>query len=106
MFGKPEWFKQKQIGWGLTPVSWQGWIYSAVWLSVISLPFLILMRQGLLFESLIWLGASLVAVVVDVRWILKDLKGAAEKEDVLYIDEDETVSEQFATRNFDFRLRR
>ncbi len=29
----------------------------------------------------------------------------AAEDDVLYIDESETLSEQFATRNFEFRLR-
>lgn len=27
MFGKPHGFKPRRFGWGLTPVSWQGWIY-------------------------------------------------------------------------------
>lgn len=29
MIGKPEWFKKKKFGWGLTPVTWQGWVYVA-----------------------------------------------------------------------------
>jgi cobalamin synthase len=28
MIGKPEWFKRrKYTGWGLTPKTWQGWVY-------------------------------------------------------------------------------
>jgi len=25
------WFKQKSYGWGWTPVTWQGWVVTAVW---------------------------------------------------------------------------
>lgn len=29
MIGKPEWFRRrKYTGWGLTPVTWQGWAYT------------------------------------------------------------------------------
>lgn len=28
MIGKPEWFKRRKYsGWGLTPCTWQGWVY-------------------------------------------------------------------------------
>ena len=27
MIGKPEWFTRKKIGWGITPATWQGWLY-------------------------------------------------------------------------------
>ena len=43
------------------------------------------------------------ALVWDVRQILAAM--GPTDEDVLYIDETETLSEQFATRKFDFRLR-
>ena len=29
MFGKPNWFRPKTFGWGLTPITWQGWAYTA-----------------------------------------------------------------------------
>ena len=106
MFGKPEWFKETQVGWGLIPISWRGRVYVAIWLVVILFPFLLLFQQGLGLESLVWLGASLFAVVVDARWILREMKGMQNTDEVLYIDGNETVSEQLATREFDFRLRR
>ncbi len=29
MFGNPKWFKRRKYsGWGLTPASWQGWVYT------------------------------------------------------------------------------
>ena len=39
MIGKPEWFvRRKYMGWGLMPVTWQGWVYSAC----VILPFAVL----------------------------------------------------------------
>ena len=35
MFGKPQWFREKKLGWGLTPVTWQGWVYALVWAAVL-----------------------------------------------------------------------
>jgi hypothetical protein len=106
MFGKPEWFKQTQVAWGLTPNAWQGWLYAAIWLLVVSIPTIVLFLNSLTVESVIWMAASLVAVTLDLGAILKAMKGEQTDEDVLYIDESETVSEEFATRNYDFHLRR
>jgi hypothetical protein len=104
MFGKPEWFQEKRIGWGLKPVSWQGWTYSATWLAVIALPFFGLLIQGLVAEALIWMAATVSTVLWDVRSILREKK-VDQVEDVLYIDEDESLSPTFASRKFNFRLR-
>lgn len=103
MFGKPDWFKKKQRGWGITPICRQGWSYTALWVGVLVLPFVLLIGQHLVAESLVWLAAGTGALVWDVRQILAAMHPA--DKDVLYIDETETVSEQFASRNFDFRLR-
>ncbi|MBR9701895.1 hypothetical protein GOV13_03155 [Candidatus Pacearchaeota archaeon] len=36
MIGKPEWFKRrKYTGWGITPKTWQGWVYVAVFVTLI-----------------------------------------------------------------------
>ena len=38
MIGKAEWFKRRKYGgWGITPKTWQGWLYIAVML----VPFMI-----------------------------------------------------------------
>ncbi len=103
MFGKPEWFKKKQNGLGITPVSRQGWRYSAGWLAVLLLPFLVLVSERLVVESLVWMIAGCGALMWDVRQILKAMGDSTD--DVLYIDDTETLSEQFATGKFDFRLR-
>lgn len=108
MFGKPEWFKKKPSGWGIKPVSRQGWIYSMSWLVVLVLPFLVLVSEWLVVESIVWLLAAAGALAWDVRQILRAMGDTIE--DVLYIDETETLSERFAagklaTGRFDFRLR-
>jgi hypothetical protein len=67
-------------------------------------PFLLLVGQHLMVESLLWLTAAMGTLVWDVRQILIAMRPVAE-DDVLYIDDTETLSAQFTTRNFDFRLR-
>ncbi len=103
MFGKPEWFQKKRMGKGITPICRQGWTYTALWVGVLTLPFVLLVGERLVVESLVWLAASMGAFAWDVRQILAAMQPA--EEDVIYIDETETLSDQIATRNFDFRLR-
>ena len=103
MFGKPDWFEKKRLGWGIRPICRQGWSYTALWLGVLVLPFVLLISERLVVESLVWLAAAMGALVWDVRQILAAMSPT--DEDVLYIDETETLSEQFDTRKFDFRLR-
>lgn len=104
MFGKPQWFREKKSGWGLTPITWQGWTYTAGWTSVLLLPYLAFLTRHQLAEAFIWLAAASGALVWDVRSILIAMR-PPKADDVLYIDENETASQQFATRNFDLRLR-
>ena len=106
MFGKPEWFKQKQAGWALIPVCRQGWLYLAAILAIVSIPGLLLLWNSLGVESVIWTVASLAATTLDVRAVLRGMPRVEPDEDLLSADERETVSEEIATRNYDFRLRR
>lgn len=73
MFGKPEWFKPKTIGWGLHPVTWQGWGYTAAWCGVLVVPFLVLLswHPQPPVEALTWLAIGVSALVYDVRTILR-----------------------------------
>ena len=75
MFGKPHWFKKKSFGWGLTPVSWQGWIYTLVWSGVMVAPFSLLLGWHLVTEAMVWLGASLGTLIYDVYLIMKQMDG-------------------------------
>ena len=70
MFGKTEWFQPKVRGWGLRPRSWQGWLYALAWGSVISLPFGALVTLGRVPEAAIWVLATGVWLVWDVRQIV------------------------------------
>lgn len=35
MFGKPHWFRKREVGWGLVPLCWQAWAYGVAWYGVI-----------------------------------------------------------------------
>lgn len=102
MFGKPEWFRPKKIGWGLVPITWQGWVYTAIWSGVIVAPFLLLLMVERRPEAVGWMVASIGGLTWDVAKILKAMRG--EPEDVFVIDEN-TDSSHLATRNYDMRLR-
>lgn len=59
MIGKPEWFsRRKYTGWGVTPKTWQGWLYMAL----VIIPFAIF--QALPF----WNNTSRIAVTA--IWII------------------------------------
>jgi len=73
MFGKPHWFKPKTFGWGLTPITWQGWIYTLIWTAVLVVPFILLQSRFQFVEAFIWLTASIVALTLDVWHIRKKM---------------------------------
>ncbi|QDU30107.1 hypothetical protein ETAA8_52260 [Anatilimnocola aggregata] len=119
MFGSPDWFKPKTIGWGLTPVRWQGWAYTLAWISVIAAPFVLLLMRDQTMESFAWLAVTMGALFYDVRDILRQKKvGAAGSEtmltataigpdkDVLYIGDNEPGVSQHATRNYALHLKK
>jgi hypothetical protein len=112
MFGKPQWFVPKKFGWGLHPVTWQGWVYTLAWAGVIAAPFIVLMMRHQPLEAGIWMLAACLALFYDVYLILRQMRGEpAKKErpaaqsagrpnDVLFIGDD---AEPVATRNFQLR---
>lgn len=116
MFGKPQWFRPKAIGWGLVPVSWKGWLYTGGWAGAIALPFLLLLFRGQPMEAFAWMTLGLSALVYDVRTILRSIRGpggstsatvAYEKKDdnLLYIF-DSSPGAAVATRNYNLQVRR
>ena len=112
MFGTPQWFRPKAIGWGLVPIRWQGWAYTAGWLGAIGLPFLALIGRHQPLEATTWLGLSLGALVYDVWHILRAFRSpvaavaAGNKPDdgVLYIL-DSQPGQAVATRNYELRTK-
>lgn len=118
MFGNPQWFRPKAIGYGVTPVRWQGWAYTAAWIGVIAAPFLLLLVREQFAESFAWLAVTMGALVYDVRDILKQLRQCSQassaapitaeaigpERDVLYIGDNEPATSH-ATRNYAFRVK-
>jgi hypothetical protein len=100
MFGKPNWFKENQIGWGLKPITWQGWSYSVLWGSAIALPLLALLSSQKFPEALIWLTASAGLLVWDQRQILAAIKRNPDEE-LFVIVENETASGLLETRKYE-----
>ncbi len=73
MLGRPEWFKRRKYGgWGITPATWQGWVYVAV----IIIPFAVF--QSLPFwQENVRIGVTigwLVFLFLDVTHIIIALK--------------------------------
>jgi hypothetical protein len=107
MFGNPEWFRVKSVGWGLRPVSWRGWLYSIGWAAAIGLPFLALLGNRLGIEAIIWLAVAMSAFLWDVRQIVRQINGPKPlDDDVLVIDDDEPNSAGYATQSYDLQWRR
>ena len=105
MFGKAEWFREKKFGWGLVPVTRQGYVYCLAWLGVIVAPFLLLMLRMQVWEGFAWMAASIGLLVFDVRTILQTLKHPRKstEEELFFIGDDSP--NQIATQNYDMQLR-
>jgi len=107
MFGKPQWFRDKKLGWGLTPITWQGWVYTTIWGAAIAGPFVMLVTRENVLGAGVWVAAMLGALVWDV-WQIKRARNAptvaAKKETVLYIGDDDATN--VSTKNLDLTLRR
>jgi hypothetical protein len=91
MLGNPKWFKRrKYTGWGLTPATWQGWVYLVVLLGTVF--FVSLLTRSLqikaLYQVVIILSMLLLIVIDTVDIVIKMDK-----------DERETVHEALAERN-------
>jgi len=113
MFGKPEWFRDKKVGWGLVPVSWQGWAYATGWGAAIAGPFAMLLARSdgtsmsyRLASAGVWLAVATAGFLWDVRQIkrARQLPVVAKKEPVLYIGDDDAKG--VSTKNLDLQLRR
>lgn len=88
MIGKPDWFaRRKYTGWGITPKTWQGWLYIAL----VILPFAVF--QAIPFwdmttraiVTIVWL----LFLIIDVTDIMIRMKK----------DEREKIHEAIAERN-------
>jgi hypothetical protein len=114
MFGKPQWFRPKAIGWGLTPIKWQGWTYTLLWAAAIAGPFVLLIARHQPLEAFAWMGLGLGALVYDVRQILLAMNppkasvettAAKSDDNVLYIMDDSQTHARVATRGYKLQTR-
>jgi hypothetical protein len=88
MFGKPEWFAKKKLGWGLKPKRWQGWVYTVVWAFVIIGPSLFLAARSQLIEAGVWISVSIGGLIWDAWGILRQMNHRTEVEEFFYIGEE------------------
>jgi len=88
MIGKPEWFKIRRFGgWGITPDSWQGWVY----LAFIIFPFVI-------FQALPYWSEEVRRMITTV-WMVFLLVDVTDIMVRLGKDEREKIEEAIAERN-------
>lgn len=87
MIGKSNWFKsRKYTGWGLTPVTWQGWLYILGFILPIAILNSVLINQNIKnIFTIIWTGLLLI----DVTHIMFQIKK----------DERESLHEAISDRN-------
>lgn len=69
MFGQSSWFREKEMGWGLVPVTWQGWVYVVLWCAVLTGPFVLLLADEKPWEATIWLLLAVAVLLFDV-WVI------------------------------------
>ena len=74
MLGNPQWFRPKAIGFGLVPVRWQGWVYTAAWIGTIGLPFWLLNARHQSLEALAWLTLATGTLAHDVWKIWSEVR--------------------------------
>lgn len=87
MLGKSHWFqRRKYTGWGLTPSTWQGWIYLLVAIALIMLTQVLPVEET--FRTTLMFGL-IVILVLDIIDIMRKLP----------LDERERIHEAVAERN-------
>ena len=114
MFGKPNWFRPKMIGYGLKPVTWQGWAYTLTWAAILLLPFLALLLRHQPVEALTWLGCSVGVLAYDVWQIRRAMippvvaarTAPQQAGDGVWFLGEENAAQPVATRNYDLKLKR
>ncbi|MDD2483060.1 MAG: hypothetical protein PHE32_00205 [Candidatus Shapirobacteria bacterium] len=87
MIGNPKWFTlRKYTGWGLTPITWQGWLYTALFVAPIAILESISVAQN--FKT-IFTTVWIIIFLADIFHIMTQLKK----------DEREHLHEAISDRN-------
>lgn len=90
MLGNPKWFKRRLGGWGLTPRTWQGWLYT-VMMALILIASIVLMN----YLNIRW-EVQIATFICILLFIVVDMLHMTMNIDK---DERETLHEAFAERN-------
>lgn len=78
MIGKPEWFKYRLFGWGISPKTWQGYVYVAAVAAILGFSFAI----GLNNAVMPWIvGVVFAIVMLDVMHIMMQLPKVSDERD-------------------------
>lgn len=74
MIANPKWFEMRKFGWGITPKTWQGWVYVIGMIMPIQV-FLFLMPwpvTGRITASIIWIAIICIDALDSMIHIKKD----------------------------------
>ena len=74
MFRKTEWFRPKRLGWGIFPITWQGWVYTMFWAFALTIPLLAATLAEMWFWGSFVFTAVLVLIIRDVKKILDEIE--------------------------------
>ncbi len=69
---KQLWFKNKYIGWGWTPVTWQGWLVVVAYLGIVTLAALLMLDspvpRAVDYVRFLGLTAALTVVMIAIAY--------------------------------------
>ena len=73
MFRKAAWFRPKRFGWGIFPISWQGWVYTMVWALALIIAALATTLAEMWFWGTFVFTAVLIFMIRDIKKILDEI---------------------------------
>lgn len=70
MIGKPEWFTYRKFGWGISPRTWQGWVYVAAVAALVGFSTAV----NLAGRAKLWIFSVIIGIIViDIMHIMVQL---------------------------------
>ena len=104
MFGKPEWFGEKNIGIGFAPATWRGWAYFLSWGSSVVMPAGVMGMLDKLPEAGIWTACSGGAFLWDALHLKKQTVKQRELDSLYYISDE--PDRKITTSNYEMNIKR
>ena len=88
MFAKPDWFHSSSLSALPGPRTVRGWAFYAIcFAGIIGPAVLLILRQQIFPEAVIWLAFSLLAFFLEMRGLSRDLREREARRDMYRIDE-------------------